>query len=187
MVRAWVRTIVGASGLAALGPAALVGALAVVGLGGGVGGLSSLGQLFAGPNVPAASVAGGPRATANVLRAAPAILAPGATGAVPGATAAAGGSAAAPSGARSAPGGGGSPRADVAPPRTHTHAGSPAAAPASTLQTNTPPQPSQPGAIHTLVDPVRTVIGSVPVAGPQVGAAIKQVESTLEPPAAHGP
>ena len=51
--RAWRRRVLAAGGLAAVVPAAIVGAAVAVGFGGGGGRLDALGQAFSGPRVPA--------------------------------------------------------------------------------------------------------------------------------------
>jgi hypothetical protein len=55
------RQLSGASGMALLAPVTMIGALAVLALGGSFGGLGALGQLVSGPAVPPGSAAAGGR------------------------------------------------------------------------------------------------------------------------------
>jgi len=59
----WSRQLLGASGAALLVPAAMLGALAVLALGGGLSSVGVLGQIFAGP--PAPELGGVPGGQAN--------------------------------------------------------------------------------------------------------------------------
>src|SRR5579884_1913700 len=61
LVRAWARQRCEASGTALVVPAAVAGALAVLAIAGGFGGLAGIGQALSGPPIPAraSSSAGG--------------------------------------------------------------------------------------------------------------------------------
>jgi hypothetical protein len=56
LVRAWIRQALGASGVALVVPAAMVGVLALLTLSGGLGRIGNIGQAFSGPRLPAAAV-----------------------------------------------------------------------------------------------------------------------------------
>ena len=62
LVRAWRRQLLGGLGVAAVVPATLLAALAVLALAGGFAGLGALGQAFSGPSVSAGQAAAGPGA-----------------------------------------------------------------------------------------------------------------------------
>ncbi len=55
LVRAWRRQLCEASGAALVVPGSIAGALAVLAIAGGFGGLTGIGQALSGPSVPAAS------------------------------------------------------------------------------------------------------------------------------------
>src|SRR5438067_1746432 len=59
LAQAWGRKLLGASGVALVVPAAIVGAVAALVLAGGFGRLGTLGQAFSGPSIPALERAGG--------------------------------------------------------------------------------------------------------------------------------
>jgi hypothetical protein len=69
LVGRWSREAFRASIITLLVPGAALAATVVVGLGGGVGGISSLGQLFSGPAEPLPAAAGGRSASREVAEA----------------------------------------------------------------------------------------------------------------------
>src|SRR5436305_12841431 len=80
LARAWLRELSGASGVALVVPATIVVALALLGIAGGFGGLSALGQALAGPSVPrevAAVAASKASPTATLVKGRAALVAAG--------------------------------------------------------------------------------------------------------------
>ncbi len=197
--RVWRGQLLGAVGAAVTVPVALVGAIAVLALAGGFGGLSSLGQAFSGPSIPASQPASD-RAQATA-RPVPAALAAAlsTTGAR---TAASAAGAASPSGAASSapthstsssggrsggspstttsPGGSGnpSPGSGTRPHRT------PGPGPASGTAPQPKPQPNpqpNPTVADRVVAAGTSVSSQIPgPAGPAATSALQSAGSTLD-------
>jgi hypothetical protein len=202
LLRDWRRRSFGALAGAAVVPAAILGAALAVGVGGGLGGIGSIGQALSGPELPA--VAPGPdhgtgtaAAAGRVLaRVRPAPSAPSrhesaaarprtgdATTNAPGGRPRPGtrpGPGATPQPAR--------PGADDAPPPAATTpeapappAGAPSAGPAPAAPAPAPPTSAgTPSAIDQLGDQVQGITDQVPVAGEPAGEVVELLTGTLD-------
>jgi hypothetical protein len=159
LAQAWLRQAIGAAGASLLVPAAIFIAAAALAAGGGLGGLSSLGQIASGPTLPTPTEtpAGSELAEADIVGADLAAVS-GATGA----STAAGGTATPPGSAIAAP-----VRGLLAPLRTPTPnvgGGSPSE-PAPTGELVTPPvgggmapaEPPTQGPVAELIDTTQGV------------------------------
>jgi hypothetical protein len=187
LVRVWRSHLLGGVGAAALVPVTLLGSIAALGLAGGFGGLSALGQAFSGPSVPASALHNDRRGAS--ARPVPAALAaalsagvPASAAAVPGGSIQAGGASASSGGASTA---GSQPQASngapgtgsggvSARPRQATAGPSPARGPEIRPQ----PQPTVAGRV---VAAGTAVTSQVPgPAGPAATKALQSTGSTLD-------
>jgi len=192
LARVWRRQLLGASTVALIVPSAMLAALVVLALGGGLGQVGVLGQIFAGPSLPAAGPlglehsgpvgAGGSGLLPVIPAVAPAVAARGRSGSVapaaraPRPVVSVGGGASKTGGAIS-PTGGGTVR-----PVTQGTGGSPSGSsprpnptPAPTQPRPSPSPQPQPTPVDTAVKVVTTVTQQVP--GPAGAVATQTVQA----------
>lgn len=191
LVRVWRSHLLGGVGAAALVPVTLLASIAALGLAGGFGGLSALGQAFSGPSVPASALHddrrganAGPVPTA--LAAALSAGVPASAAAVPGGSIQAGGASASSGGASTA---GSQPQASNGAPETGSGAvsgrppqatagPSPARGPEIRPQPQPQPQPTVAGRVVAAGTPVTSQVPGP--AGPAATKALQSTGSTLD-------
>jgi hypothetical protein len=184
LVRVWRSHLLGGVGATALVPVTVLASLAALGLAGGFGGLSALGQAFSGPSVPASALHNDRRGAS--ARPVPAALAaalsagvPASAAAVPGGSIQAGGASAPSGGASTA---GSQPQASNGAPETGSSglSGRPRQATAGPSPARGPEIRPQPQPQPTVADRVVAAGTGVtsPIPGPAGPAATKALQST---------
>jgi hypothetical protein len=187
LVRVWRSHLLGGVGAAALVPVTLLASIAALGLAGGFGGLSALGQAFSGPSVPASALHDGRRGAnarpvPTALAAALSAGVPASAAAVPGGSIQAGGASASSGGGPTA---GSQPQASNGAPETGSggvSARPPQAtagpSPARGPEIRPQPQPTVAGRVVAAGTPVTSQVPGP--AGPAATKALQSTGSTLD-------